>query len=64
VSQPPTSFLTVSLLLRFLPGQVCDTRTSAVCHGYARTYQETQRDGANASKSFIADILNSISDVT
>jgi hypothetical protein len=47
-----------------LPRQVCDTRTSAVCHGYARTYQETQRDGANASKSFIADILNSISDVT
>jgi hypothetical protein len=52
------------LLLCSLPRQVCDTRTSAVCHGYARTYQETQRDGANASKSFIADILNSISDVT
>jgi len=44
--------------------QVVDTRTSALCRGFARTYQETQREGANGSKSFIADILNSISDVT
>lgn len=44
--------------------KVCDTRQSALCSGYARTYAETQRDGANSSKSFIADILNSISDVT
>uniref|UniRef100_A0A7S3HJU9 Serine/threonine-protein phosphatase 2A 55 kDa regulatory subunit B n=1 Tax=Spumella elongata TaxID=89044 RepID=A0A7S3HJU9_9STRA len=44
--------------------KVVDTRTSALCRGFARTYQETQREGANGSKSFIADILNSISDVT
>ncbi len=42
----------------------CDTRASALCKSYARTYAEPQRDGANSSKSFIADILNSISDVT
>ncbi len=44
--------------------KVCDTRTSALCRGFARTYAEAQREGANSSKSFIADILNSISDVT
>lgn len=44
--------------------KICDTRTSALCKNYARTYAEVQKDGANANKSFIADILNSISDVT
>ena len=44
--------------------KVCDTRDSALCRGYSRTYVESQRDGPGTSKSFIADILNSISDVT
>lgn len=48
----------------FVNLQVVDTRESALCRGFARTYAETQREGANGSKSFIADILNSISDVT
>ena len=49
--------------------KVCDTRCSALCHSYARTYMEQPSVAASAggaggsSKSFIADILNSISDV-
>lgn len=48
--------------------KVCDTRASALCTGYAKTYQETATSpssggGAATNKSFIADILNSISDV-
>ncbi len=44
--------------------KVCDTRSAALCRGYARTYAEAQKEGANSSKSFIADILNSISHAT
>lgn len=46
--------------------KVCDTRTSALCTGYSKTYQESpssNSNGSGSSKSFIADILNSISDV-
>ncbi len=41
--------------------KVCDTRASALCSGYAKVYCEPLASGAN--KSFISDILNSISDV-
>lgn len=44
--------------------KVCDTRSAALCRNYARVYAEVQKEGANTNKSFIADILNSISDVT
>jgi serine/threonine-protein phosphatase 2A regulatory subunit B len=44
--------------------KVCDTRCSALCNmGYSQIFAEVHRNGGS-SKSFIADILNSISDVT
>lgn len=44
--------------------KICDTRMSALCKNYSRVYTEIQKDNGNNNKSFIADILNSISDVT
>jgi serine/threonine-protein phosphatase 2A regulatory subunit B len=41
--------------------KVCDTRASALCTGYAKVYSEPVTSSTN--KSFISDILNSISDV-
>ena len=41
--------------------KVCDTRCAALCQKYSRVYVEPVVSGAN--KSFIVDILNSISDV-
>ena len=44
--------------------KVCDTRRSALCTSYAQTFAEVQKEGVGSNKSFIADILNSISDAT
>lgn len=41
--------------------KVCDTRLSALCTSYPRIYSD--QTASTASKSFITDILNSISDV-
>ncbi len=41
--------------------KVCDTRNSALCTTYAKVYSEPVTTATN--KSFISDILNSISDV-
>ena len=41
--------------------KVCDTRSSALCTTYAKVYAENSPP--TASKSFITDILNSISDI-
>mmetsp|Transcript_3258 Transcript_3258/g.3553 ORF Transcript_3258/g.3553 Transcript_3258/m.3553 type:complete len:442 (-) Transcript_3258:1458-2783(-) len=41
--------------------KVCDLRTSAVCHQFSKVYAEHSAPTAN--KSFITDILNSISDI-
>eukprot|EP01038_Epipyxis_sp_PR26KG_P011963 gene11963-16012_t len=41
--------------------KVCDTRSSALCHRYAKVYTEPQSN--STTKSFITDILNSISDI-
>lgn len=43
--------------------KLCDTRSSAVCTTYAKTYAEPASESKTGAKSFIADILNSISDV-
>ena len=41
--------------------KVCDTRSSALCTTYAKVYAENSPP--TAGKSFITDILNSISDI-
>ncbi len=41
--------------------KICDTRSAALCSTYAKVYQEPV--SASINKSFISDILNSISDV-
>lgn len=41
--------------------KLCDTRLSALCTNYPRIYSD--QSASSASKSFITDILNSISDI-
>eukprot|EP01039_Chlorochromonas_danica_P001990 gene1990-2173_t len=41
--------------------KLCDTRMSAICTNYAKVYSD--QTASSASKSFITDILNSISDI-
>jgi serine/threonine-protein phosphatase 2A regulatory subunit B len=41
--------------------KVCDLRTSAVCSSFSKVYAEHTQPSGN--KSFITDILNSISDI-
>jgi serine/threonine-protein phosphatase 2A regulatory subunit B len=41
--------------------KVCDTRVSAYCRSFAKIYVD--RTSSAANKSFITDILNSISDM-
>lgn len=41
--------------------KLCDTRVSAMCNSYSKVYSD--QSASSASKSFITDILNSISDI-
>lgn len=42
--------------------KVCDTRVGAICSSYSNTYLDTNSSSQKSSKSFINDIINSISD--
>lgn len=42
--------------------KMCDTRSAALCTTYPKVYAD--QSVTAASKSFITDILNSISDIT
>ncbi len=43
--------------------KVCDTRVSAVCSNHSKMYVEPPPAQPTHTKSFITDILNSISDI-
>lgn len=43
--------------------KVCDTRTSALCNSYAKVFYDPPNPQMNQNKTFINDILNSISDI-